>query len=267
MDYLEINKTAWNKKTPVHIGSKFYDMPAFLRGESSLKSLELGLLGDVSGKRILHLQCHFGQDTLCLARMGAAVTGVDLSDVAIQKARELEDELKLGATFINCDLYSLKDHLRGTFDIIFTSYGTVGWLPDLNRWADIVQHFLKPGGSFVMVEFHPLVWMFDETFKEVVYSYFNTGAIVEKVDGSYADFAADISYETVSWNHPVSEILQSLLDAKLRLTEFKEWDYSPYACFRDVNEDEPGVYRIKHWGRKMPMVYGIKSVKPPGEPH
>jgi SAM-dependent methyltransferase len=267
MDYLEINKAAWNMKTPVHIGSKFYDVPAFLRGESSLKSLELGLLGDVSGKRILHLQCHFGQDTLSLARLGAIVTGVDLSDVAIQKARELESELKLGAAFINCDLYSLKEHLTGTFDIVFTSYGTIGWLPDLDRWADIVQHFLKRGGSFVMVEFHPLVWMFDPDFKEVVYSYFNTGVIVEKCQGSYADASADISYEIASWGHPISELLQSLLDANLRLTDFKEWDYSPFPCFQDVTENEPGAFRIKQWGSKMPMVYGIKAVKPMNEPN
>ena len=265
MDYLEINKAAWNKKTPLHVGSKFYDMPGFLRGETSLKSPELGLLGDVCGKRVLHLQCHFGQDTLSLARMGAVVTGVDLSDVAIQKARELAGEIGLRAAFINCDLYSLRDHLQETFDVVFTSYGTVGWLPDLDRWADIVQHFLKPGGSLVMVDFHPLVWMYDKTFKEVEYSYFNAGAIVDKVDGSYADRSADISYETVSWNHPVSEIVQSLLDANLALSDFKEWDYSPYACFDELNEDEPGVFRVKHWGKKMPMIYGIKAVKPRNE--
>ena len=164
-DYLVKNKAAWNAKTAVHIDSDFYDMPAFMGGETSLKSLELGLLGDVKGKRILHLQCHFGQDSLSLARMGASVVGVDLSDAAIEKARELAAELQLDATFVNCDIYSLKEHLQGEFDLVFTSYGTIGWLPDLNRWAAIVEHYLKPGGSFVMVDFHPVVWMFDNHFK------------------------------------------------------------------------------------------------------
>jgi SAM-dependent methyltransferase len=261
MDYLEKNKAAWNAKTAVHIDSEFYDMPAFLRGETSLKPLELELLGDVAGKRILHLQCHFGQDTLSLARMGAVMTGVDLSDAAIRKARELAEQLELRASFVNCDVYSLKEHLHEQFDIVFTSYGTIGWLPDLDKWADIVQHFLKPGGTFVMVDFHPVVWMFDDHFKEIAYSYFNTETIVEQVEGTYADRDSDISCETVSWNHATSETLQSLLDAGLTLRRYREWDYSPYSCFRELREDAPGVYRIAHLGNKLPMVYGIVATK------
>ena len=260
-DYLVKNKAAWNAKTAVHVDSDFYDMPAFMRGETSLKLLELGLLGDVKGKRILHLQCHFGQDSLSLARMGASVVGVDLSDAAIEKARELATELQLDATFVNCDIYSLKEHLQGEFDLVFTSYGTIGWLPDLNRWAAIVEHYLKPGGSFVMVDFHPVVWMFDNHFKEIAYPYFNTETIVEQEEGSYADRSAAIAYETISWNHPTSELLQSLIDSGLRLTVFKEWDYSPYSCFQELKEDEPGVFRIKHLGNKIPMVYGIVCEK------
>ena len=263
MDYLEKNKAAWNAKTAVHIGSEFYDMSAFLRGESTLKPAELGLLGDISGKRILHLQCHFGQDTLSLARMGAQVTGVDLSDVAILKARALADELNLPAAFVNCDVCSLREHLHeaASFDHVFTSYGTIGWLPDLDKWAAVIQHFLKPGGSLVMVDFHPMVWMFDPQFKEIAYTYFNTGPIVEQSTGTYADRSAAISYETVSWNHPISELLQSLLDAGLQLKRNHEWDYSPYACFQEVSEEVPGEFRIKHLAHKLPMIYGLTAVK------
>lgn len=139
MNYRDINRAAWNAKTAVHIDSAFYDMPGFLAGNTTLKSLETGLLGDVKGKRILHLQCHFGQDSLSLARMGAHVTGVDFSDAAIAKARSLATELKLDARFVQCDLYSLKDHLDEVFDIVFTSYGTIGWLPDLN--ISLAGHF------------------------------------------------------------------------------------------------------------------------------
>jgi SAM-dependent methyltransferase len=261
MDYLEINRAAWNVKTPIHIESAFYDMPGFLAGNTTLKSLEIGLLGDVNGKRILHLQCHFGQDSLSLARMGAHVTGVDFADVAIAKAVSLATELQLEARFIQCDLYSLKDHLDETFDVVFTSYGTIGWLPDLQKWADIVQHFLRPGGQFIMVDFHPVVWMFDERFKSVAYSYFNTGPIVEQAQGSYVDRRAPISYEIMGWIHPIADILQNLMDAGLRLEQFREWDYSPYSCFDEVEEDEPGVFRVKHLKKKIPMVYGIVAGK------
>ena len=257
MDYLDKNKAAWNAKTAVHIDSEFYGMPAFMEGASSLKAPELELLGSISGKRMLHLQCHFGQDTLSFARMGASAVGVDLSDASIAKARGLAESLSLDATFVNCDVYSLKEHLDEQFDIVFTSYGTIGWLPDLDKWAGIIRHFLKPGGQFIMADFHPVVWMFDDHFKDIVYSYFNTGAILEQEEGSYTDREADIAYETVSWNHAASETLQSLIDAGLQLKTYKEWDYSPYNCFRELKEDEPGVFRIKHLGRKMPMVYGI----------
>ena len=259
MNYLEINKAAWNIRTAIHINSAFYDMPGFLAGNTSLKSLELGLLGDVKGLRILHLQCHFGQDSLSLARMGAQVTGVDLSDAAITKATALSAELQLDARFINCDVYSLKEHL-GTeekFDVVFTSYGTIGWLPDLTKWADIVQHFLRPGGRFVMVEFHPVVWMFDDSFQTFAYSYFNRGPIVEQITGTYADREAPVSYESVGWVHPIADILQSLMDAGLQLKQFREWDYSPYGCFAAAQEEEPGCYRIKHLSGKIPMIYGI----------
>ena len=261
MDYLATNRTAWNAKTAVHIDSEFYDMPSFLKGASTLKSLELGLLGDVKGKKILHLQCHFGQDTLSLARMGAEVTGVDLSDASIRKARELAEELLLDARFINCDVYSLKEHCDEQFDMVFTSYGTIGWLPDLTRWADIVQHFLRPGGKFVMVDFHPVVWMFDDDFQAITYPYFNTETIVEQVEGTYAEREAAIAYETVCWNHSTSELLQSLLDAGVTLQQFREWDYSPYNCFRGLKEEAPGVFRLEGLGGKIPMAYGIVAVK------
>ena len=143
-DYLEINKQTWNNKTEVHIDSEFYDNENFLKGKSSLNAIELKLLGDFSNKKILHLQCHFGQDSLSLARLGAKVTGVDLSDQAIEKAKEFNEKLNLDAQFICCDVYDLPNHLDEKFDIVFTSYGTIGWLPDLTKWANLVSKFLKP---------------------------------------------------------------------------------------------------------------------------
>jgi SAM-dependent methyltransferase len=256
-DYLEINRRSWNLRTPVHLASQFYDMAGFRSGASSLNDIEVGLLGDVAGKTILHLQCHFGQDTLSLARMGAAVTGVDLSDVAIDEARKLASELGLAAEFVCCDLYALAEHLEGQFDIVFTSYGAIGWLPDLSRWAQIARHFLKRGGKLVLVEFHPIVWMFDEQFQRIQHSYFNTGPIQESSSGTYAETSAPIQIESVGWNHPISEVFGSLIEEGLNIRHFAEYDYSPYACFQTAVKVGEKKYRIPNLAEKIPMLYSV----------
>ena len=264
-DYISKNKAAWNAKTAYHIDSEFYDMKSFLSGKSSLKEIELNLLGDVKGKSILHLQCHFGQDTLSLARMGANVTGVDLSDKAIEKATELNSQLKLNAAFVCCDIYDLTQHLKAKYDIVFTSYGTIGWLPDLDRWAAIVSQFLKPGGQFIMADFHPVVWMLDDEFLNIKYSYFNIEEIIENESGTYADKTAPIQYNTISWNHPSSEVLNSLVKNNLVICQFDEYDYSPYNCFKNLEEYIPGKFRNITWGNKLPMVFSILASKPLAE--
>lgn len=223
--------------------------------------MELNLLGDVNGKSILHLQCHFGQDTLSLARMGADATGVDLSDNAIYNATLLAEKAKLKADFICCDVYSLPQHLEKQFDIVFTSYGTIGWLPDLDKWAKIVSHYLKPGGKFIFAEFHPVVWMFDDDFTKVGYNYFNAGPIIETESGTYADRDAPIHKEYVGWNHPTGEVLTSLLQNGLRLLSYEEFDYSHYNCFKHTEEFEPGKFRIKHLENKIPMMFALVAIK------
>jgi ubiquinone/menaquinone biosynthesis C-methylase UbiE len=256
-DYLEINRKSWNARTGVHLASEFYDLPGFRSGATSLNDIELGLLGDVAGKSILHLQCHFGQDSLSLVRLEAMVTGVDLSDVAIDEARKLTAELGLSADFICCDVYDLEEHLDGQFDIVFTSYGAIGWLPDLDRWAKVVKRFLKPGGRLVLVEFHPVVWMFDERFQGIQYSYFNTGPIHENCSGTYADPTASIQLESVGFNHPLSEVLGSLISHGLTIRHFAEYDYSPYGCFETAVKVAEKKYRIPHLGAKIPMLYSV----------
>ncbi len=261
-DYLAINKEAWNSKTAIHVDSDFYDMPSFMAGKSSLNSIELELLGDIRGKKVLHLQCHFGQDTLSLARMGAIVTGVDLSDKAIEKAEEIANELNIPARFICCDIYSLPDHLDEEFDIVFTSYGTIGWLPDIEKWAGIINRYLKPGGKFVFAEFHPVVWMFDDNFDSIAYSYFNKQTIYETVNGTYTDNRADIATEIISWNHGIAEVLGSLLKRGLQIKAFNEYDYSPYNCLTGMENIEKGKFRIKKMADKLPLVYALAAEKP-----
>lgn len=260
-NYIEINRQSWNNRVEAHLKSKFYDVESFLKGKTSLNSIELDLLCDVKGKSILHLQCHFGQDTISLSRLGADVTGVDLSDKAIESAKKLTTETNSKTNFICCDIYDLPNHLDKQFDIIFTSYGTIGWLPDLDKWAKIISQFLKPNGQFVFVEFHPVVWMFDDNFEKVGYNYFKSEAIVETESGTYADKSADIVLETVSWNHSLSEVLGCLLKNELEVNSFEEYDYSPYNCFNKTIEFEQGKYRIAHLEDKIPMVYSIVARK------
>ncbi len=262
LNYLDINKKLWNEKTKHHIDSTFYDNKSFIEGRNSLNKIELDILGDVTGKSILHLQCHFGQDTISLSRMGAKSVGVDLSDGAIAKAKELAIETNTDAEFICCDIYNLPNVLDKKFDIVFTSYGTIGWLPDINKWAEVVDHFLKPGGQFLIAEFHPVVWMYDDHFTHVKYKYSNNGPIHEVEEGTYADVNADIKAEFVCWNHGLAEVMSSLLDQGLVIKQFKEYDYSPYSCFNNYEEFESGKYRVKAFGDKIPYVYALLVEKP-----
>ena len=261
VDYIAKNRTSWNDKTDHHFNSAFYDVDSFLKGKNSLNDIELKLLGDVSGKTILHLQCHFGMDSISLARMGASVTGVDLSDKAVSRATELALQTNAAATFICCDIYDLPNHLTKQFDIVFTSYGTIGWLPDMDKWAGIVSTYLKPGGKFVFADFHPVVWMFDDDFEKITYKYEKSDPIIETITGTYADRLAPIVSETVSWNHSISEVLNNLIKQGMEINIFNEYDYSPYNCFNKTEEFEPGKFRIKHLENKIPMVYAILATK------
>lgn len=261
IDYLAKNKESWNKRTLLHVDSEFYDNEAFIAGKSSLNSIELDLFGDVSGKKILHLQCHFGQDSISLSRLGADVTGIDLSDQAIKTAQELAEKTGQSTKFVCSDVYDLPNHLDEKFDIVFTSYGTIGWLPDINKWANVVQHFLKPGGQFVIAEFHPVVWMFDDDFTKVQYNYFNDEPIIETEAGTYATPDADVKLENVTWNHGMAEVMMSLINAGLSIEEVHEFNYSPYDCVRHLEEFEQGKFRIKHFGNNIPMVYSIRAIK------
>ncbi|MCX6316361.1 MAG: class I SAM-dependent methyltransferase [Bacteroidetes bacterium] len=260
--YFEANKHLWNQRTLVHKDSSFYDLEGFKKGNTVLTPIELGELGDVNGKSLLHLQCHFGMDTLNWARLGAQVTGIDLSDEAINQANTLKDELSLPAKFVCSNVYDLPDHLSGTYDIVFTSYGVVGWLPDLDQWASIINHFLKPGGTFYIAEFHPAVWMFDDDFTHIKYYYDNRELIVTENQGTYTDREADIKGKEYSWNHSLSEVLNALIGAGLEIQLFNEYMYSPYPCFRNMVEgNQPGQWVIKGMEGKIPMVYSIRAIK------
>ncbi len=261
MDYLKINKQSWNKRTEVHYDSEFYDNENFKSTGNSLNEIELEFLKEIKGKKILHLQCHFGQDSISLSKLGAEVTGVDFSELAIEKAQNLAKEMGTDTRFICSDVYGLPDVHNEQYDLVFSSYGTVGWLPDSDKWAGVISHFLKPKGTFVFAEFHPAMWMFDDEVEKVAYRYFNSDPIIEEEEGTYTDKTANIKETCVTWNHGLSEIFNSLKNKGLKTIEFREYDYSPYNCFQNLQEVEKGKYRFKHLGDKLPLVYALVAQK------
>ncbi len=256
MDYLDTNRSTWDKRTDIHVASKFYNVAGFLAGATSLKEIELQELTDVEGKELLHLQCHFGLDTLSWARRGARVTGVDLSPRAIEKARELSVRSGLSADFVCADVYGFGDQVEKKFDIVFTSYGAVCWLPRLDRWAQTIARCLKPGAIFYMVEFHPIYDLM------AGYSYFHQQEPDIEVEGTYTENCDGEVGPTVVWSHPISDVINALLAVGIELGHVREFPFSPYDCFDGMVERGPGRFFLDHGKFSMPLVYSIKGQKP-----
>jgi SAM-dependent methyltransferase len=257
----EVNRDTWNKKVAVHAISSFYDMKNFKKGKSSLNSFEIDALGNVNGKSLLHLQCHFGQDTLSWSRKGAICTGVDISDEAINLAQDLNKELNLNADFVCCNVLDTSDYISEKFDIVFTSYGTIGWLPDLAPWAKVISERLKPGGVFYIVEFHPIAWMFDYQVypPELKYGYQQKEAIYEEYEGTYADSSSKIISKEYGWNHSLGEVISALCNAGLHIEYLKEHMQSPYNIFPNLEMNKEGLYEIPNG--LYPLLFEIKATK------
>jgi SAM-dependent methyltransferase len=260
-DYFETNKGLWDGWAKINFGSEMYDVEGFKSGKTSLRATELEELGDVSGKSLLHLQCHFGLDTMSWAREGARVTGVDISDEAISLARSISEELGIEATFILSNIYDLPDVLDGKFDIVFTSYGTLCWLPDLKKWAELVKRYLKPGGTFYMVNGHPLSATLDEEGEKITKSYFYSAEPVSyEVQGSYADWDADFRHKGYEWQHPISDIVTALISAGLKLEFLHEFPFCPNSGFAPgLKEIEPGRYELEKHPNTIPLMYSIRA--------
>lgn len=239
------NKAYWDSLVEAHVKSDFYDVPGFLAGTKALDPLVQVALGDVAGKQLLHLQCHFGQDTLFLARQGAQVTGVDFSPRAVQSAQWLAQQAGLEARFVEGNV--LEVDLKTQFDIIFSSWGAIGWLPDLRTWGQTVARHLRPGGRFVLVEGHPILWMMGETFPPTLkynYSSFIGGQgepIVEEAGGEgYA--GASKKLPSYGWNHSLTEVMGALIAAGLRIVHFEEHDRVPWEPWPGMQKS--GVYWV-----------------------
>ena len=260
-DYFKVNKATWNQKVKIHSESGMYDLKAFKEGKSSLMPYELEALGDVSGKSLLHLQCHFGQDTLSLSRMGAKCVGVDLSDEGIKLAQKLNEKLDLDADFFCCNVLDTSMHIKDTFDIVFTSYGVIGWLPELKPWGKMIAERLKVGGTFFIAEFHPIVWMFDYDTgnAEMKYGYMQKDAIYVEYEGTYAATDSKMISKEYGWNHGLGAVVSALTEAGLHIDFLKEFDESPYDIFPDLQQTESGMYAMKD--KLYPLIFTLKATR------
>ncbi|MCF6224794.1 MAG: class I SAM-dependent methyltransferase [Xanthomonadales bacterium] len=253
--YFEMNRAGWDQRVKPHFESKFYDVDGFLAGNTSLQEIELAELSNVRDKRLLHLQCHFGLDTLSWARQGAICTGVDISPVAIQKARDLTIATKLDTDFVCSDIYSFERKVAEPFDIVFTSYGAICWLPDLKKWAEVVASNLRTGGTFYMAEFHPIIELISG------FSYFTQDQPDIDEEGTYTENGGDIVAKLATWPHPLSNVVNALLGAGIQVECLNEFPYSPYNCFEGMVEREPGRFYLSHKDHDIPIVYSIKGRK------
>lgn len=265
-DYLQANRDLWNEWTTLHEQSPLYKVKEFKSGASTLRPVERQELAGVAGKTLLHLQCHFGLDTLSWAREGAVVTGVDLSDRSIVLARSLSAELNIPATFVRSDLEELPNTLSGQFDIVYTSYGVLNWLRDLKHWAAVVAHFVKPGGIFYIVEFHPFSRVFDPDSPElkVANPYFFTKEPFRfEMQGSYA--AKDSTpMHGYNWNHSLSEIFNALIGAGLRIEFFNEFTFTLRERIAGMAQGEDGLWRLTKQHGMVPLLFSLQARKAKG---
>jgi SAM-dependent methyltransferase len=264
-EYLQANRRMWDEQTPFHADSPFYDVAGFKAGRCTLRPVEIEEVGDVAGKSLLHLQCHFGLDTMSWARRGATATGVDFSAKSIELARSLAAELGLGVRFVCCDVYDLPRHLDGRFDVVFTSAGVLAWLPDLGGWADVIRHFLAPGGVFYLREFHPFADIFDDdpdaTSPRIRYPYFHADEPMEFGPhvGTYACAGARIRTRSYEWVHPISDVVNALIGAGLRLEFLHEFPYRTYPSHPFLTRGDDGFWRYGPAPEGLPLMYSIRA--------
>lgn len=265
-EYLRANQRRWDQLTAEHEKSAFYDLAGFKAGKDRLHSIELSELGDVAGKSLLHLQCHFGLDTLAWARRGAVVTGVDFSPRAISLAQSLSAELDIPAAFYCSDIYELPAVLTGEFDIVFTSYGVLHGLPDLRRWAEIIARYLKPGGIFYIVEDHPFFRVFRAKlggeFKAERDYFFSEEPERIEVTGSYATGGAGPAGVQYVWDHSLGEVVTALIDAGLMIEFLHEFPYAARAKFPFMEQGEDGWWRLPPGQHgTIPFLFSLQARK------
>lgn len=265
--YAETNRERWDRRVAHNVSSASYDVEGFKEGKLSLSPVERRELTNVDGKSMLHLQCHFGLDSLSWARLGARVTGVDFSPLAIVAARSLAAEVGLEAKFICSNVYDLPAVLNAEFDIVFTSHGVLTWLPDLEKWSQVITHFLKSGGVFYIVEAHPFGGAFDNddsaTDLRIHHSYFHDdvpdrseSAIPSESDGEAAD---DVSYQ---WSHGIGDVITALASAGLHVEYVHEFPFAAYMRLPFMDRRDDGMWELPRLRECVPFLYSLLATKP-----
>jgi len=265
----EANRRNWDERVAVHCADRtgFYRVAKFRRGGDTLGPIESAEIGDVAGKRLLHLQCHFGLDTLSLARRGAVVTGVDFSPAAIAAARELAAEIGLAARFVECNVYDARAAIAERFDIVYVTWGTIGWLNDIRRWTAIVAEFLAPGGFLYLADHHPFPMMLQPDGERLFLHYPWRSApddpIVEDSPITYTGDPTTLTHtRAYSWNHALSDIIGGLLDHGLRVDFLHEHETVPWQIFPCAIEVGDGMYGLPEGYPRIPLSFSLKASKP-----
>lgn len=265
----DLNRAKWDERVAVHLEPTGYDLSTLRAGRGRLNAIDEVEIGAVKHLRVLHLQCHFGADTLCLAQRGATVVGLDFSAAAIEAARDLAAELGLTdrARFVQADLYDAPSAIpeSASFDLVYTSWGTTCWLPDIRRWGEIIARFLKPGGRFYYADAHPAAYVFDDLTKlgdgrpGYFTPYFQREPIVMDDHRDYADPSAHLANATsVEWLHPLADIVGGLLDAGLTLDWLHEHAQVPWRMFEMLVKKDDGDW---HWPDRpwLPLAVSMQA--------
>ena len=263
---IDLNRRWWDERVPIHLTSSFYDVDSFRSGRNTLQQWELDEVGEVSARSLLHLQCHFGLDTLSWARIGARATGVDFSQPAVEAAAQLAAELDIDATFVCSDVYDAVDALAGAqYDVVYTGHGALVWLPDIERWADQVARLVAPNGILYVSEFHPVTQLFgwEDDAMEIVHHY-REGEVTlsEDARGSYADLETHTEHNTNAlYLHTIGSVLTTLLDHDFQIELFRERDVTLYPRFSFLHPDSMGIYHTPSERPTLPHMYSVRARK------
>jgi 2-polyprenyl-3-methyl-5-hydroxy-6-metoxy-1,4-benzoquinol methylase len=263
-DWRSVNLANWNDRVPIHMASAFYDTHSFLAGADTLRPFEASEAGDVRGKRLVHLQCHIGLDTLSWARRGALVSGLDFSPPAIRAATSLATEAGIDASFAVADVYDAAAALGGQrFDVVYTGTGALVWLPDLPRWARVVASLLAPGGFLYLVEGHPLAQVLDSACgAHVVHDYFDPGPHAADFASTYTDGPEVEHTRIVRFRHSMGSVITALAGAGLRIEFLNEYDFDVWARFEALRRCPDGLYRLPAGRTPVPMLYSLRASAP-----
>jgi SAM-dependent methyltransferase len=254
-----LNRQWWDERVALHLAGEFYDVEGFLAGRSTLRPFEAAEVGEVGGRTLVHLQCHFGLDTLSWARRGARVTGLDFSPAAVRAARELAGRAGLAAEFVEGCVDDAPGALGGrVFEIVYTSIGSIIWLPDIARWATVVRTLLAPGGRFYLAEFHPFSVVLGEEDLTVTDSYFDPGPFLHDEAGSYADPGATTEHrQSVTWQHGLGEVVTALAQAGLRIEFLHEHPYTLRARWPFLERHADRTFHMPDGRPQVPLLYSV----------